>query len=183
MVSHAASIFYHYNCLPIKWWKNFIKSTQELCVPELVFSKWKHMNFKEHIHKNMDCGSYTNKLTSPSPVTSLEKGWLIKTDVRPSNVLDAKSTFQLHVGNRNWHTSLFNPSITWPKWQHCCKGILQQCVIHFQLQTHLTTSAFISDTQRWNTGLLRSICCPRSCLQTNYYTHNSITHNFAFAGT
>lgn len=51
------------------------------------------MNFKDYIHKNMDYGSYTNKLTSPSPVTFSEKWHLIKTCVRPFSVLDSQKHF------------------------------------------------------------------------------------------
>lgn len=51
------------------------------------------MNFKDHIHKTMDHGFYTNKLTSPSPVTFSEKRGLIKTCIRSSRVLDGQKHF------------------------------------------------------------------------------------------
>lgn len=107
------------------------------------------MNFKDYIHKNMDCGSYTNKLTSPSPVTFSEKQLILKTCVRPSSVLDSQKHLPVTCREQKLAHSFVSSINNMTKMTTLLQGYTGTvCYPLLSAQTHPTTSAFISDIQR-----------------------------------
>lgn len=150
---HAASTLHLYNCSPlcIRYWRK-IKSTQELCVSEFVFSKWKHMNFKDHTHKNLDSAYYTNKLTTQSAVTFSEKGCLIKTCIKSSGLLDGQKHFSVAFsGQKLAHifVSSINNTTKMVTLLQGYTGTVRYLIL--PAPPHLTTSAFITGIQRGDT--------------------------------
>lgn len=110
------------------------------------------MNFKDHIHKNLDSGSHINKLTCPSAVTFTGKRWLIKTCVRPSSLLNRQKHFPV-ARNEQKLAHIFASSVNnRTKIVTLLQGYTGTvCYSLLTAQTYLTTSAFIRYIQRRNT--------------------------------